>query len=171
LDDDDVAKPHQIETMLRVLLRTSADVATAGHDVFVSDQFPYDVVESVHKYREIPLGAAPLVGLFRNCYGTASFMVSKRFFIDMGGFTEDYGVGFEDYEFLSRVVLENHYLEAIPESLLWYRRHKDAMSYNTDLKSNQQRFLRAYLKHYVDSKAVEKSLLLEIQKQYFLEGI
>jgi len=34
MDDDDIAKPHQLETYARVALATNAELLTTGHDLF-----------------------------------------------------------------------------------------------------------------------------------------
>jgi GT2 family glycosyltransferase len=166
MDDDDIAKPHQIETLIRVAKNTKADVVTSGHDVFVGDvSSPSSSIE-----RFIPLGDASMVGMLENVFGDASMLVEKNFFVQFGGFTEDYGVGFEDYEFLAKVALSGHRLEAVSESLLWYRKHEDTMSSHTNLKSNQIRFLRAYVEKYPMASKHAQALLRFTQQKFFERG-
>jgi len=165
MDDDDYAKPHQIETLMRVALATSANVVTSGHDVFHGRNYPPGNMDTLSRY--IPLGSAKLPGMLQNIFGDSKFLVEKNFFIDLGGFTEDYGVGFEDYEFLARVVLHGHHLEAVPEPLNYYRRHENTMSDNTNLKANQIRFLRAYMEAHAFAPVVQQQLLAHTQKLFF----
>lgn len=37
-------------------------------------------------------------GAFKNCFGDANAFVRREAFERVGGYTEDYGVGFEDWE-------------------------------------------------------------------------
>jgi GT2 family glycosyltransferase len=166
MDDDDIAKPHQLETLVRVAESTKADVVTSGHDVFVGN--PHTPQISADRY--IPLGPASMVGVLENVFGDANMMVSKAFFVEFGGFTEDYGVGFEDYEFLAKVALSGHRLEAVSEPLHWYRRHEDSMTLQTNLKSNQIRLLRAYVEKYPMASKHAQALVRFTQQKFFERG-
>ena len=166
MDDDDYAKPHQVETLVRVAMQTNADVVTSGHDLFDNAGAP----SLRSNGRFIPLGDAKLVGMLENIFGDASMFVRKDFFVDIGGFTEDFGVGFEDYEFLAKVVLKGHHLEAIPEPLHWYRIHSESMTRHTDLKANQARFLRPYIEALDKADVAHKKLLQYTQKKFFARG-
>ena len=141
MDDDDIAKPDQLEVMLRVAEVTGADVVTTGHDTFVSKNAP-GAGSNVARY--VPLGAAANVGIWENCFGDSNFLVHRQFFLDSQGFTKEYGVGFEDYEYLAKVVLRDNHLEPLAEPMHWYRQHGKSMSGSTDLKANRMRFLRSY---------------------------
>lgn len=167
MDDDDYAKPHQIETMVKVLKSTRASIVTAGHDTFTGASEPH-AKSFISRY--LPLGSARKLGMRENCFGDSAFMVQKSVFIELGGFTELKDVGFEDYEFLARAVLENVRLEAIPEALHWYRLQSDSMSAVTDLKSNQNRALGPYfLKASHNMLSNEEVALLGSTKQRFFE--
>ncbi|KAJ3340388.1 hypothetical protein HDU93_007113 [Gonapodya sp. JEL0774] len=143
MDDDDYAKPHQLATLARVVANTKPDIVTAGHDLFEGYSSPPG--QGLAQGRYLPLGSATTVGLLENVFGDSNMLVERNFFIDTGGFSETFGVGFEDYEFFAKAVLRGANLEALPESLHWYRRHPKAMSYNTDLKAGQVRYLKPYL--------------------------
>jgi glycosyltransferase involved in cell wall biosynthesis len=165
IDDDDYSKPHQIETLLKVAMNTNAEVVTAGHDVFNGLWRP---TTGLSNSRYIPIGPDSVTGMLENVFGDSAMLVRREFFVDVGGFTEDYGVGFEDYEFLAKTVLEGHHLEAVPESLHWYRRHSNTMSSGTNLKTNQLRMMRPYL----DSEekfSLQHKALLEHTKRMFFE--
>lgn len=71
--------------------------------------------------RWLPLGAAAAVGLFKNCYGDANALIRRDVFKALGGFTEDRGVGHEDWELWARAVLRGFNLQVVPEALYWYR--------------------------------------------------
>ena len=61
------------------------------------------------------------VGVFKNCFGDANSLVRRDVFLSLGGFTEDEGVGHEDWELWARAVLQGHVLQVVPEALYWYR--------------------------------------------------
>ncbi|KAJ3097280.1 hypothetical protein HDU97_004965 [Phlyctochytrium planicorne] len=164
LDDDDYSKPHHVETLVKVAINTGAEVISAGHDTFSGLRRP---TAGKSSQRYIPLGKAKLVGMLENVFGDSSMMVKKEYFVASGGFTEDYGVGFEDYEYYAKVALANNTLEAVPESLHWYRRHSQSMSTKTNLKANQLRMLRPYLAARSTSSAQERAVLEHTQTLFF----
>ena len=69
----------------------------------------------------VPLGDAAAVGIFKNCFGDAASLVRRSAFVQLGGFTEDGGVGHEDWELWARAVLRGYTLRVVPEPLYWYR--------------------------------------------------
>ena len=60
---------------------------------------PPDGDEHPRTERWLPLGDAAAVGLFKNCFGDAASLVERRAFEALGGFTEDGGVGHEDWRY------------------------------------------------------------------------
>lgn len=164
MDDDDLSKPHQVETFVRVAMKTGAQIVTSGHDLFSGMHAP---VAARSQERYLPLGPAVLVGILENVFGDSKMFVDRETFKNVGGFSEDYGVGFEDYEFLAKMALSNKKMEAVSEPLNWYRRHADAMSYNTNLKTNQLRILRAYVDENVQSTPQLEALLQFAQETFF----
>lgn len=163
MDDDDVAKPEQVETMLRVAELSGADVVTTGHDLLRGRSPPRG--RSAARY--IPLGGAMNAGVLRNVFGDANMLVHRQFFLDMGGFTEEYGVGFEDYEFLAKTVARDNHVEALAEPMHWYRQHAGTMSVVTDVKAGQLRYLRAFLEVFPFLPRMTQSLLRYVQSLYF----
>lgn len=166
MDDDDFAKPHQIETFVKVALNTKASVITSGHDIFVGNSAPSG--KSARRYT--PLGAAVLPGMLENIFGDSAMFVERNYFVESGGFTEEQGLGFEDYEFLAKVALNGHHLEAVSEPLHWYRLHQGTMSESTNLKANQLRMLRAYTDRHWTASQRQKDLLEYTQKEFFKAG-
>ncbi|KAJ3217598.1 hypothetical protein HK099_005400 [Clydaea vesicula] len=164
MDDDDLAKPHQVETLVKVAINRNAEVVTSGHDVFTGMKGPTSTI-SLKRY--LPLGAAKLPGMLENVFGDSKMLVNRELFISSGGFTEDYGVGFEDYEFLAKMALNDKAMEAVSEPLNWYRRHDDAMSYQTNLKQNQLRMLRAYAAVNGEASPAQQGLLQHTQEMFF----
>lgn len=142
MDDDDYAKPQQVETLVGVAKRTGAEIVTAGYDIFEGHGAPPGGRGAIG--RSVPLGGAKDLGRLEECFGASGILVARDFFAESGGFTEDFGVGYEGHEFLARAVLAGRHLEAIPEPLLWHRRHAGALSVTTDRRAGQARLLRAY---------------------------
>ena len=157
MDDDDYAKPHQIQMMVYAAENTNANIVTTGHDLLQGNNPPSSLSKIDLRY--IPLGSATKVGLIDNCFGDSNMFVLRSFFHSIGGFTEDYGVGFEDYEFLAKVSLAGEIIQVVSDPLHWYRKHGESMSSQTDQSKNEARFLRAYS----DSGAEIQALAKQIQ--------
>jgi glycosyltransferase involved in cell wall biosynthesis len=143
MDDDNIAKPNEISTFVQAALQSGADILTCLMDVFEGDQPPGHGGKLQH--RALWLGAAPAVGMLRNCYGDANALVRRDSFIALGGFTEDYGVGHEDWELFARAVLAGYRLEVVPEALFWYRVTEGSMLRSGSDYKNNMRHLRPYL--------------------------
>ena len=142
LDDDNVAKSNALSTYVRAALLTGSDEITAAHEVFTTEDFPeQEDVTSIW----IPLGDSLSVGLFKNSFGDANFMIKKSAFLSVGGFTEEVNIGQEDHEFHAQLVMKGLKQSVIPEPLLYYRMHgNDQMIMQTDQISNQMRSIRPY---------------------------
>lgn len=168
LDDDNLGKPEQISTYVKVAGATDADVLTAVHDVFKGTGLPDSSPESTNIIsRSVPIGASPALGIFKNCFGDANFFIRKSTFMQIGGFTEEKNVGQEDHEFLAKAVLEGHLLLPIPEVLLYYRMHNksDQMIYNTDPIKNHLRSKRPYSEGASEEDSVDLLKILALDNQ------
>jgi glycosyltransferase involved in cell wall biosynthesis len=143
MDDDDYAKPNQISTLVQVANTTGADIVTAASDVFAHHDPPADDEQPLS--RTLPLGPALGVGLYSNCFGSANALIRKRAFDQLGGFSEDWGVGFEDWELYARAAFAGHNHQVVAEPLSWYRTLETGMAATTNRTANLQRVLRAYL--------------------------
>ena len=157
LDDDDLCKINQVETLLRVALASEADLVTAGHDLFVgegenSGTFTAVTAKMMVNRKYIPLGTSAYCGVFENSFGDASFIIRRSTFHKLNGFTEEINIGNEDLEFLRKANLDaDIIMTVIPEALHWYRRHKESVTECTPKILNTQRSMRplhAYLAHH-----------------------
>eukprot|EP01006_Ploeotia_vitrea_P027234 TRINITY_DN60085_c0_g1_i1.p1 TRINITY_DN60085_c0_g1~~TRINITY_DN60085_c0_g1_i1.p1 ORF type:complete len:377 (-),score=206.04 TRINITY_DN60085_c0_g1_i1:428-1459(-) len=145
LDDDDIPRPYWLSTFARVAVRTGADVVTSMFDFFHGDGVPLETDSP--SLRWLSVGAAPDLGLWHNVYGAYSALVRRSAFLQIGGFSEEYGTTFEDYEFFSNAVLKGFRLELVPEPLLWYRQNSGKhLMKDTNRYLNRMRALRPYLK-------------------------
>ncbi|MDW8284411.1 MAG: glycosyltransferase [Myxococcales bacterium] len=143
MDDDNCARPHEVSVLVQVALRTGADILTCLIDLFSGEAAPDP--EAPPLARWLPLGGCAAVGLFRNCFGDANALVRREVFEALGGFTEDYGVGHEDWEFFARAVLRGYRLQVVPEPLYHYRVTSSSMLRTTEPQRNHLRSLRPYL--------------------------
>jgi GT2 family glycosyltransferase len=145
MDDDDYARPTQLSTLVHVAEHTGADIVTSASDVFSHHDPP--APDEAPSARIVPLGAALGVGLFSNCFGGANALVRRSAFDRVGGFTEDWGVGFEDWEFFAGAAFAGLRHEVIADALYWYRDLDTSMASTTNRTANLQRVLRPYLRN------------------------
>jgi len=142
-DDDNYPMPLELETFVRVMEQTGADVLTSGMDIFFGEKTTER--PEVGEFFGMPLGPCPSLGFFENVFGDANCCIKKSAFLKLGGFTEDYGVGYEDWEFFANAVLDGYDLQVVPENLFFYRMHQNSMSKNTSFLENRKRSIRPYL--------------------------
>ncbi len=130
MDDDNVAKPEELETLLKIAHKTHADIVTCGFDRFRGSQpDPYTGGEIV---RFIGTGDDLNQAVFLNVFGDTNSLYRRSVYLDLGGYAVDRGVGYEDFDFFLRAVLAGYHLEACPDALFWYREHHQQYSHHTD---------------------------------------
>ncbi|MCF8069625.1 MAG: glycosyltransferase [Desulfobacterales bacterium] len=119
LDDDNYAKPEEIETFVRVAEFTDSDILTCFSDLFTGEGLPDQ--DTILPTTRMPFGSDLYYGLLRNGFGDSNCFVRRSVWKDLGGFTEHYRIGLDDHEFFSRAVISGYKLLVIPESLFFYR--------------------------------------------------
>uniref|UniRef100_A0A061RCB2 Glycosyl transferase family 1 n=1 Tax=Tetraselmis sp. GSL018 TaxID=582737 RepID=A0A061RCB2_9CHLO len=142
MDDDNYAKPHEISTYVTAMESGGADVMTSFVDFFFSEDRP---PEAGDRPSYLFLGGSAEVGAYKNCFGDANSFVRASSFCEIGGYTEDYGVGFEDWEMYANASLRGFQVDVLPESVYQYRFTRDSMQKTTDYFRNRRRSLRPYL--------------------------
>uniref|UniRef100_A0A061RV84 Succinoglycan biosynthesis protein ExoO n=1 Tax=Tetraselmis sp. GSL018 TaxID=582737 RepID=A0A061RV84_9CHLO len=162
MDDDNVAKPYEVEFFVRAMESTGADILTSFVDFVRGDMYPRlpsveiprasqnPLPDGIDKnFRRSPsfvfLGGSADVGIFKNCFGDANSFFRKSSFLKMGGYSEDRGIGYEDWELYSRAVLKGYNLMVVPEALYWYRFTGGSMQKTTSYSRSRQRALRGYI--------------------------
>lgn len=120
MDDDNYAKPEEISTFVKAAKAIKADLMTCFVDYFHGLSPPKNAsAYNVPNYMFI--GNSIEIGLSSNCFGDANFFVRAEFFKELGGFSEDKGLAFEDWEFLMKSSLAKGTMEVIPIALFWKR--------------------------------------------------
>ncbi|MCC6354864.1 MAG: glycosyltransferase family 2 protein [Verrucomicrobiae bacterium] len=137
MDDDNIAEPGCIATLVKAAENTAADVLTCGRWIFYGEEPSRPDPATLRHW--LPVGATPELGLFLNALGDMTFMVRREVFLELGGFETDYGVLGSDREFLIRTCLSGHRLEVVPEILYHYRCSPHSL--NADL-DGEGRWLR-----------------------------
>ena len=143
MDDDNVAKPHEVRTFVRAMESSNADVLTSFVDFFWGSDKP--VPKAGDRASYIFLGGSPDVGAFKNCYGDANCFVRVSSIKDIGGYTEDYGIGFEDWEMYANASLRGFKVDVLPDAVYHYRFTPNSMQKTTNFFQNRRRSLRPYL--------------------------
>ena len=126
LDDDDVLKPHALATLLAVAQRTGARALSTWLDEFASDADPLAPrpagVDLPHRRTYWFLGQELGAGLLSNAYGSGNVFVAREAFERVGGFSTYREVGGEDWEFYTRLALEDGEKHlVVPEELIFAR--------------------------------------------------
>lgn len=142
MDDDNVAKPHEVRTLVQAIERSGADIVSCFLDVFSGPTPPRRPADVAFTWTF--LGGAAAVGPFRNCFGDTNSLVRKRVYAALGGMTEDLGVGGEDWEFLAKATLSGYRVEVVPEALVYYRQSATGVNNSTPPRANHLRALRPY---------------------------
>lgn len=141
MDDDNLAKRHAVSSLVRAIESSRAHIVTCFLDVFRGTTRP---TRHAAVQRWLFLGGSLPLGLVRNVFGDTNCLVRRRDFLRLGGFSEDYGVGGEDWELLARAAARGWRVEVVPEALAWYRQNAQGVEASTSPQANQMRALRPY---------------------------
>ena len=96
MDDDNVAKPAEVATLVGATQRSGADVLTCFLDVFQTAGPPTSEADAGFRWSFV--GGSTAVGAFRNAFGDTNCLVKRSVYLALGGMTEDTNVGAEDWE-------------------------------------------------------------------------
>lgn len=160
MDDDNFAQPHMLESFSKTIVYSGADVVVSAFNVFESENKP-DQTTLINEVF-LPVGDALAYSILGNTIGDANSIFKRSLFSQVGGFTEDYGIGHEDFELLLKFALMGCTFAVIPEVLFWYRRSKSSMLSSTSHKLNRARSFRPFL-HMLPQSLSELAVLAFIQ--------
>jgi hypothetical protein len=119
-DDDNLPFSHELDYFVRAAAYTNADIVTGMSRFFRSTAKAAEPIK-LEELEYFPLGASLPLSLSRNEYGDANSLVKTETFLKDGGFTELYGVGFEDHEFFLKSESLGRKIVFVPEPLFNYR--------------------------------------------------
>lgn len=144
MDDDNLAHPGMIDAFVDAHLATGADIVTSRFAMF-------DGTDAIEPGRDIPREiGVPLipdlaVGVLSNCFGDANMLITRAAFEKIGGFTEDFGRGHEDWELFARAGTLGLRHELLNRAHFWYRVAAQSMLRGREsAQVDFQRNIRAY---------------------------
>lgn len=143
MDDDNVGLPHMLSSFMQAASASQAGLVTSAFNVFDSKDMPTACTPVVETF--VPIGGILSYSLITNAIGDANSLIRKVDFHALGGFSEDYGVGHEDFELYLKAALSGVSIAVIPEPLFWYRRIGNSMLQNTNVTVNSLRSFRPFL--------------------------
>lgn len=125
MDDDNLALPEEVATMVRIAQETGAEVLTTVINLFTDDDALAAGAPPTALW--VPLGGCAAGGLYSNVFGDANALIRRSAFEAVGGFTEAYGLGLEDWELFARLALSGVRFDVVATPLLWYRQNPGGM--------------------------------------------
>ncbi|MCB9100569.1 MAG: glycosyltransferase [Anaerolineales bacterium] len=160
MDDDNVAKPHEISTLVAVAHRTGAEIVTTFCDVFEVE----DTLSGAEPppLRYTPFGPDPALGVLSNCYGDANALYERQAFDKLGGFTEDYGITHEDWELFCRASIVGVKMVCVPEPLFWYRVSLGGMFRGEQTQLHKSANLRRHIRPYLEQLPYYQAKLIQL---------
>ncbi len=146
LDDDDLAFPTLVATLVQAAEATGAD-AMGCLNLFMEEHrrgeahpFPDRFMQKVSY---VPLGGPLSLAPLANVFASATALIRRSLFQRLDGYTELHGVGHEDYEFYVRAVQAGARLEICPVPLYLYEVGRPSMVTGTSQQKNFRRVARA----------------------------
>lgn len=144
LDDDDVAFPHLVETLVTAAVNTGADVVNCLN-VYMPLARRAEMIASMTGPERlgvpayIPMGGPLSLAVSENCLGAATSLMKVASIRAIGGYSELKGVGHEDYELYLRMLQAGMRIEIAPEPLYFYEVGRPSMLSRTSLPRNFRR--------------------------------
>lgn len=168
MDDDNVARPEEIEVFVTAALATGADAFTCQMQPFGGEGGP------PAGKAELPIGWMALgpnlsQALFQNCVGDLNVMVKRSVWNELGGFTTD-RYGCEDWEFLVKLIMRGYRLEAVPEILFFYRHSKSGLGYRYGPEALYKSMIRP-LRPVLDAVRPDLHMALRFAVESRLQGV
>ncbi len=96
------------------------------------------------------------------CFGDANALYLSEFFRKVGGFSEDYGITHEDWEFHIRAALAGAKQIVLPVPLFWYRIDAAGMYRNPQMALHRSANLRRHIRPYLESLPHYQGKLVQI---------
>ena len=142
LDDDDIAFPTLVSTLVGAAEATGADVMGCLN-LFMEESRRGEAHPYPDRFKQkasyVPLGGPLSLAPVENVLGSATALIRRSAYAAAGGYTEEYGVGHEDYEFYVRVLQAGGRVEVCPLPLYLYEIGRPSMISRTSYHKNFRR--------------------------------
>lgn len=144
MDDDNLAHPDMIANFVDAHHKTGAGIVTSRFGLFNSTDV-IDPSSDIPDAVGVPLMPDRGAGVISNCFGDANMLITRQALEAIGGFTEDYGRGHEDWELLAKAAMGGIHQELLTKPVFWYRVSDSGMLRNRESEIvDLQRNIRAY---------------------------
>ncbi len=142
LDDDDLAMPDLLQTLVTAIVSTGADAVNCLN-IFMEESIRSEVLargdKAPAKVSYVPLGGPLALAPTENCIGAATAIFHKSALLEIGGYSEIQGVGHEDYELYLRLLQAGKKVSVAPVPLYFYEIGRPSMLSRTSLSRNFRR--------------------------------
>ena len=143
LDDDNILKPEAIATLVQAAEAIDADFVGSFSDIFRGDA-PAPTGGTAER-RILQAGDDGGFALFENAILDGNALCRRDAFLELGGNTEDYGIGKDDQEFFARAIAVRRRVAIVPEALFWARHGTTGLkALHFDRHAGHFRVLQAY---------------------------
>jgi hypothetical protein len=119
MDDDNIAKPEEVEVLVDIAKKNDADFVGSFMLVFHSAEPDPDLCDIDSVWGGV--GSVYSGGALQNHYSDANGLYKRSTLNELEGFTEDYGIGYEDWELFLRLAKNHAKVLVVPEALYYYR--------------------------------------------------
>jgi glycosyltransferase involved in cell wall biosynthesis len=146
LDDDDIAFPNMVSTLVTAAENSGADIVSP-----ISLYMPESRRAEAHPFPErfdqkvsyVPIGGPLSVAPVNNVFGASTCLLRRSALSRIGGYSEVYGVGHEDYELYIRAAQAGLRIEPCPLPLFLYEVDRPSMMTNTSRQRNWNRVVKS----------------------------
>jgi len=145
VDDDNALFPEAVETFVRAMEKSNADICTAFQMLFYEEFIPESRRDGLIQY--LTLGHCLDLGFLHDVFGDANAMVRRSVFDKIGFQNETYGFIAQDWEFFTRAVISGLKLRLIPEPLYWYRSSTEGMYRTSHWYDTRKEIIEVFRKH------------------------
>ncbi len=145
MDDDNFARNDQFELFVKAIQVGNYDALTCAAVAFPDDVDPE--FDDTYQHLFVPLGSGISPGLYGNNYGDANAIYRRSAIDAVDGYTEDYGLSWEDYELFARMAMAGQSLGVVPEPLMYLRSTVGSVSRTSNMVANSYRALRPFLEN------------------------
>jgi glycosyltransferase involved in cell wall biosynthesis len=155
MDDDNLAKENEIEAFVRIAQKNDADFVGSFMNVFHSNEPEPDLSSCNSLWGG--LGEIHSGYYLENYFSDANGLYKRSSLDKLGGYSTEYGLGYEDWELFHRMKNEGMRIIVLPEAFYFYRVNTDDSMVKT--VSDKESLLRV-LRHSSNRENYVKDLLI-----------